>query len=129
MYQSSHPHVQERRRGVRVDTQGLLQVRMAVRTLPGTQPLQVRDLSVVGIGLVGERPLPVALNERVYLLLDWRGHPMIHGALIRSRIRRRRPDRDGWFVGVELDDLRRTPWTGLADWILQAAARQGSLSA
>tara|TARA_B100001989_G_scaffold135389_1_gene95899 strand:+ start:495 stop:872 length:378 start_codon:yes stop_codon:yes gene_type:complete len=107
-----------------VDPEGLLGVQMAVRSVQGTQPLTVRDFSVVGMGLTGERPLPVALGERVYLLIDWIGAPMVRGALLRARVRRRRPDKDGWFVGVEVDDLRQTPWIHMAEWIDRANARQ-----
>lgn len=81
-------------------------------------------MSVVGLGLVGPRALPVALGERVYVLIDWRGTPRIGGAMIRATVRRRRPDRDGWFVGIEIDDLRCTPWAHLSDWIDAAAQRQ-----
>lgn len=115
----------DRRRGVRVAPEGLLNIELAVRTMQGTQPLEVRDISCVGLGLTGARPLPVTLGERVYVLVDYLGHPMIHGALIRARVRRRRPDRDGWFVGIEIDDLRRTPWSHVVHWIDEAAGRQG----
>jgi len=108
---------QERRRGPRVAPAGKFRVEIAVRSIQGTQPLTVRDISVVGMGLTGPRPLPVALGERVYLLVDFLGMPMLRGAMLRARVRRRRPDRDGWFVGVEVDDLRQTHWCHVAAWI------------
>ena len=80
----------------------------------------VYTLLWVGLGLIGVKALPVSLGERVYLLLDFQGEGTllpVRGALLRARIRRRRPDVDGWFVGVEIDDLRDTPWQSLVRWM------------
>lgn len=96
---------------------------MATRVQPGTQKLTVRDVSSFGMGLTAPQALPVTLGERVYVLIDWDGSPAIRGSLLRARVRRRRPDRDGWFVGIEIDDLRQTPWKQLAEWIEREAAR------
>ncbi|MFK7930264.1 MAG: PilZ domain-containing protein [Myxococcota bacterium] len=113
---------EERRRGPRVAPKGLFKVEMATRVLPGTQPLTVRDVSVFGFGLTAPQPLPVTFGERVYLLVDFSGDTPLSGSLIQANIRRRSPDRDGWFVGVEFDDLRASPWVQLACWIDRQAS-------
>ena len=74
-------------------------------------PFEVRDISVVGMGLVRELPVGLTVGEQVYLMLSFDGYRdlgPVHGAMLRAHIRRRRPDRCGFFVGVEISDLRQT---------------------
>lgn len=113
----------ERRRHPRIASAGHFAVQMAIRTRSGTSSLRVRDVSAVGFGLTAARPLPVAAGERVYLLVDFFGEPAMQGVLMRARVRRRLPDRDGWFVGVEIDDLHHTPWAEVAAWIEARVSR------
>jgi hypothetical protein len=82
--------------------------------------MYARDVSCLGFGLVGPAPLPIAIDEKVYLLLEFRGEgewQPVRGALVRAVLRRRRPDAEGWFAGVQIDDLRSTPWTQLVGWL------------
>jgi hypothetical protein len=116
----------DRRRAPRVLAAGLWSVQLAARARSELARLEVRDVSYLGLGLVAPAPLQVAVDEKVYLLLEFRGDggwQPVRGALVRAVLRRRRPDHDGWFAGVQIDDLRATPWSDLVGWVTERASR------
>lgn len=117
---SPAPMVVERRRAPRIEPGSLVALRLIVRRGEEVSPVVVRDLSFVGMGIVAPRPIPVSRGERILGLFTFFGtyaHEPVRGTVLELRVRRRRPDADGWFIGVEFPDLRQTPWRGLVAWI------------
>jgi c-di-GMP-binding flagellar brake protein YcgR len=110
----------DRRRSERVAARDVVELRLAFRNRRDLVPVTVRDISYHGMGVVAAERLPAAMGERLFGMFSFHGapgHASVVSALFRLTVRRRRPDSEGWFLGLEHADLRESPWNGLVSWI------------